>query len=91
MKNIFITSAKRTPVGSLGKSLKNFKAEDLGSSVISSVVRDSKLSPADLDEIIIGQVLTGGSGQNPARQAAMKSEFPKKNPLLLLIKFADLG
>ena len=91
MKNIFITSAKRTPVGSLGKSLKNFKAEDLGSSVISSVVRDSKLSPADLDEIIIGQVLTGGSGQNPARQAAMKSGVPKEKPAFIVNQVCGSG
>ena len=77
MKNIYITSAIRTAVGSLGKSLKNVKAEDLGSTVISGAVAQSKLKSSDLDEIIMGQVLTGGSGQNPARQAAMKSGVPK--------------
>ena len=59
MKNIYITAAKRTAVGSLGKSLKNIKAEDLGSEVISSVVKKtSKLKSDDLDEVIMGQVLT---------------------------------
>ena len=80
MKNIYITSAIRTAVGSLGKSLKNIKAEDLGSTVISGAVVQSKLKTSDLDEIIMGQVLTGGSGQNPARQAAMKSGVPKEKP-----------
>ena len=71
MKNIYITSAIRTAVGSLGKSLKNINAEDLGSAVISSAVAKSKLKTNDLDEIIMGQVLTGGSGQNPARHCLL--------------------
>ena len=80
MGEVYITSALRTAVGSLGKSLKNVRADDLGSKVISSVVRDSKLNNNDIDEIIMGQVLTGGSGQNPARQAAIKSGIPKEKP-----------
>ena len=80
MGEVYITSALRTAVGSLGKSLKNVRADDLGSKVISSVVRDSKLNNNDIDEIIMGQVLTGGSGQNPARQAAVKSGIPKEKP-----------
>ena len=59
MKNICITSAKRTAIGSLGKSLKNIKADELGSAVISSAINDSKLKSIDLDEVIMGQVLTG--------------------------------
>ena len=87
MKNIFITSAKRTAVGTLGKSLKNIKAEDLGASVISSVIEDSKLKKNELDEVIMGQVLTGGSGQNPARQAAIKSGIPKEVPAYIVKRF----
>ena len=68
MENIVITSALRTAVGSLGKTLKNICAEDLGSAVISKVVRSSNISNDDVDEVIMGQVLTGGSGQNPARR-----------------------
>ena len=71
MKNLYITSASRTAVGSLGKSLKNVSSEKLGSTVISDVIKKSKLNKADVDEIIMGQVLTGGAGQNPARQAAI--------------------
>ena len=78
MKKVFITSAARTAVGSLGKSLKNIRAEDLGSAVISNVVKDSKLKSDEIDEVIMGQVLTGGSGQNPARQALIKSGVPKE-------------
>ena len=81
MKNnkIVITAATRTAVGSLGKSLKNIKAEDLGSTVISNVVKLSNLSAENIDEIIMGQVLTSASGQNPARQAAIKAGIPRRN------------
>ena len=91
MKNIYITSAIRTAVGSLGKSLKNIKAEDLGSTVISGAVAQSKLKTSDLDEIIMGQVLTGGSGQNPARQAAMKSGIPKEKPAYVVNQVCGSG
>ena len=91
MKNIFITSAKRTAVGTLGKSLKNIKAEDLGASVISSVIEDSKLKKNELDEVIMGQVLTGGSGQNPARQAAIKSGIPKEKPAYIVNQVCGSG
>ena len=70
MKNLYITSASRTAVGSLGKSLKNESSDKLGSSVISDVIKKSKINENEIDEVIMGQVLTGGTGQNPARQAA---------------------
>ena len=89
--NVVITAAKRTAVGSLNKSLKNVKAEDLGSSVITSVINDSKLKSNDPDEIIMGQVLTGGSGQNPARQAAMKSGIPKEKPAFVVNQVCGSG
>ena len=91
MSEIYITSAKRTAVGSLGKSLKNIKAEDLGSEVIASVVKDSKLKTSELDEVIMGQVLTGGSGQNPARQAAIKSGVPKEKPAYVVNQVCGSG
>ena len=91
MGDVYITSALRTAVGSLGKSLKNVSADDLGSKVISSVVRDSKLSNNDIDEIIMGQVLTGGSGQNPARQAAIKSGIPKEKPAYIVNQVCGSG
>ena len=91
MKNIYITSAKRTAVGSLGKSLKNIKAEDLGSAVISNVINDSKLKKDEIDEVIMGQVLTGGSGQNPARQAAIKSGVPKEKPAYVVNQVCGSG
>ncbi len=91
MKNVVITSAVRTAVGSLGKTLKNIRAEDLGSATISNVINNSKISNFDVDEIIIGQVLTGGSGQNPARQAAIKSGIPKEKPAYIVNQVCGSG
>ena len=65
--NIVITSCSRTAVGSLGKSLKNISGEELGAAVITNEIRKSKLKANEVDEVIMGQVLTGGTGQNPAR------------------------
>ena len=90
-KKIFITSACRTAVGSLGKTLKNVKAEELGSAVISNAINKSNIKPSELDEIIMGQVLTGGSGQNPARQAAMKSGVPKEKPAYVVNQVCGSG
>ena len=91
MENIVITSALRTAVGSLGKTLKNICAEDLGSAVISKVVRSSNISNDDVDEVIMGQVLTGGSGQNTARQAAIKSGIPKEKPAYIVNQVCGSG
>ncbi len=88
---IVITSAKRTAVGSLGKSFKNIHADDLGSSVISNIIKESNISGENIDEVIMGQVLTGGSGQNPARQAAMKSGIPKEKPAYVVNQVCGSG
>ena len=91
MKKVYITSALRTAVGSLGKTLKNVKAEDLGSAVISQTIKKSKLKSEEIDEVIMGQVLTGGSGQNTARQAAMKSGIPKEKPAYVVNQVCGSG
>ena len=91
MKNVYIVGAARTAVGSLGKSLKNISAEDLGSSVITNVLERSKITSNDIDEVIMGQVLTGGSGQNPARQASMKSGIPKEKPAYIVNQVCGSG
>ncbi len=88
---IVITSAVRTAVGTLGKALKNIPAESLGSSVISAALKKSELKETDVDEVILGQVLTGGSGQNPARQASMKSGIPKEKPAYLVNQVCGSG
>jgi len=73
-KNIVITSAVRTAVGTFKGSLKNMLGHDLGSVVIKEAMKKSKLS--EVDELIMGQVLTGATGQNPARQAAIQAGLP---------------
>ena len=88
---IVITSALRTAVGSLGKSLKNIPADELGAAVIQRVLKKSKILNTDIDEIIMGQVLTGGAGQNPARQAAIKSGFPKETPAYIVNQVCGSG
>ena len=75
-KNVVITSAVRTPVGTLGGSLKNIQGHILGSVVIKEVLKRSKIKSNDVDEVIMGQVLTGSAGQNPARQAAIQAGLP---------------
>ena len=91
MKNICITSAVRTAVGSLGKSLKNISADNLGSAAISTAIKNSKISQKDVDEVIMGQVLTGAAGQNPARQAAIKSGVPKEKPAYIVNQVCGSG
>ena len=66
-KNVVITSALRTAVGSLSKSLKNINAFELGAKVLSNNISASSLKCEEIDEVILGQVLTGGAGQNPYR------------------------
>ena len=89
--DVVITGANRTAVGSLGKSLKNISGEELGAAVISEAIMRSKIKPSDVDEVIMGQVLTGGSGQNPARQAAIKSGIPKEKPAYIVNQVCGSG
>lgn len=76
--SIVIASAARTPVGSFNGSFANTPAHELGASVITAVLERAGVAAADVDEAILGQVLTAGEGQNPARQAAMKAGVPQE-------------
>ena len=91
LEKIVITSAKRTAVGSLSKTLKNIPANELGASVISDIIKQSNLNKNDIDEVILGQVLTGGAGQNPARQAAIKCGIPKEKPAYVVNQVCGSG
>ena len=90
-KSVVITSAVRTAIGSLGGTLKNIPAYKLGSSVISSAIKKSNLKPSEIDEVIMGHVLTGGAGQNPARQAAIESKLPKEIPSYVVNQVCGSG
>ena len=74
--SVVITSAARTAIGSFKGSLSNLQGHELGTTAIQEVLKRSKIKPIEIDEVIMGQVLTGGAGQNPARQAAIKSGIP---------------
>tara|TARA_B100001093_G_scaffold507420_1_gene567967 strand:+ start:660 stop:1841 length:1182 start_codon:yes stop_codon:yes gene_type:complete len=89
--SVVITSAARTAVGSLGKTLKNIPGDQLGSTVISETIKRSNIKKSDVDEIIMGQVLTGGAGQNPARQAAIKSGVPVEKPAYVVNQVCGSG
>ena len=91
MPEVYIVAASRTAVGSLGKSLKNVSADKLGSNIISSVIKKSTIKPNDVDEVIMGQVLTGGSGQNPARQASINSGIPVEKPAYVVNQVCGSG
>ena len=89
--SVVITAANRTAVGSLGKSLKKVPADELGAAVISEVINRSKIEKNEVDEVIMGQVLTGGTGQNPARQAAIKSGIPLEKPAYIVNQVCGSG
>ena len=88
---IVITSALRTAIGSFGQSLKNISSSDLGSKVIQTSIEKIKIKKNEIDEIIMGQVLTSGLGQNPARQAAIKSGVPKEVPAYIVNQVCGSG
>ena len=91
MSTIYITSALRTAVGSLNKTLKNIPADELGSKIISSSMEKLNIKPDVVDEVIMGQVLTGNTGQNPARQAALKAGIPKEKPAYIVNQVCGSG
>jgi acetyl-CoA C-acetyltransferase len=91
MKKIVIISAKRTPSGSFGGSLASLSAGKLGSLAIKGVLDDSKISEHLIDEVIMGNVLTGGQGQAPARQAALFAGLPDKIECMTINKMCGSG
>jgi acetyl-CoA C-acetyltransferase len=78
MTNVVIASAARTPVGSFNGSFANIPAHDLGTAVLEALVARAGVDKADISETILGQVLTAGQGQNPARQAHINAGLPKE-------------
>jgi acetyl-CoA C-acetyltransferase len=80
MSQIVIVSAARTPVGSFNGALSSLPAHELGKLVIQAAIERAQLSPSDVDEVIMGQVLQAGAGQGPARQAAVNAGVPVESP-----------
>ena len=90
-KSIVITSALRTAIGSFNGALKNMQAHDLGKFVIKESIKNSKLKLDEIDEVIMGQVLTSASGQNPARQAAINAGVPIKKTAYVINQVCGSG
>jgi acetyl-CoA C-acetyltransferase len=78
MSSIVIASAARTPVGSFNGALSSVAAHDLGAVAIKAVLERAGVAPQEVDEVILGQILSAGQGQNPARQAAMAAGIPQE-------------
>jgi len=76
--DIVIASAKRTAVGSFNGAFANMPAHDLGAVAVKAAIEAARLEPAEVDEVILGQILSAAQGQNPARQAAMKAGIPQE-------------
>ncbi|MCK9237880.1 MAG: acetyl-CoA C-acetyltransferase [Thiopseudomonas sp.] len=91
MHEVVIVAATRTPVGSFQGSLAKIPADELGACVIRALLASTQIKPELVDEVIMGQVLTAGSGQNPARQAALKAGLPVSVPALTLNKVCGSG
>ena len=84
MESVVIVAAKRTAVGKFGGAFNNISAADLGATVIRSLLASTGVAGDQVDEVILGQVLTAGVGQNPARQSVIKAGLPKEVPALTI-------
>ena len=91
MRNVVIVAAKRTPIGAFGGNLSSFTAPELGASAIYDVVKTAGISPNDVQEVVMGNVLTAGIGQAPARQAAIKAGLSKNTPSTTINKVCASG
>ena len=89
--DVVIISAVRTPIGTYKGSLKDLRVDQLGTIVISEVLKRGKISSNQVDEVIMGQVLTAGGGQNPARQAAVNAGIPVSKPAHLVNQVCGSG
>ncbi len=90
-KEVMIIEAVRTPIGAYKGSLKDIKAHQLGSLVIGELLKRSKINNEEIDEVILGQVLTAGTGQNPARQAAIEAGIPISKPAHIVNQVCGSG
>src|SRR3954467_2594899 len=80
MTDVVIVSAARTPIGSFNGSLSGVPAHYLGQTAITAALERAKVEPGEVSEVIMGQILTAGQGQNPARQASINAGLPKEVP-----------
>ncbi len=90
-ENVVIVAAGRTAIGNFGGTLAGLPASQLGVTLIKGLLERSGLSPDQIDEVILGQILTAGTGQNPARQAALGAGLPYKVPAMTINQLCGSG
>ena len=91
LNDVVITSALRTPIGTYRGSLKELSADKLGSICIKEVIKNSKLKADDIEQVVMGQVLTSATGQNPARQASVNAGIPVSKPAHIVNQLCGSG
>lgn len=91
MTNVVIVDAVRTPIGAFGGTLASLTASHMGALVIKALLERNQLAADQVDEVILGQVLTAGVGQNPARQASIEAGLPQECPALTINKVCGSG
>ncbi|MBO1199756.1 acetyl-CoA C-acetyltransferase [Staphylococcus simiae] len=91
MTKVVLAAAYRTPIGVFGGAFKDVPAYDLGATLIKHIIKQTNINPQDVDEVIIGNVLQAGQGQNPARIAAMKGGLPETVPSFTVNKVCGSG
>ena len=91
MRDVVIVAAKRTAVGSFGGGLSSLRADQLGSAVIKALLEESGIAADQVNEVVLGQVLTAGCGQNPARQASINAGIPASVPAMTINKVCGSG
>src|SRR2546430_7345635 len=89
--DVILAGACRTPVGKYGRAFRNVEAVKLGSTVIAEAVNRAGLVPADIEEVIMGNVISAGLGQNPARQAALFAGLPDRVGAVTVNKVCGSG
>ena len=91
MRDVVIVAAKRTAVGSFGGGLSSLSADKLGSAVIKALLEETGVAADQVNEVVLGQVLTAGCGQNPARQASINAGIPASVPTMTINKVCGSG
>lgn len=91
MRDVVIVAAKRTAVGSFGGGLSSLSADKLGSAVIKALLEETGVAADQVNEVVLGQVLTAGCGQNPARQASINAGIPASVPAMTINKVCGSG
>ncbi len=91
MREVVIVSAARTPIGSYGGSLSSVNAVDLGVAAAKSAIERAGIQPSDIDEVLVGNILSAGLGQNVARQVGIFSGLPDTTPAVTINKLCGSG